>query len=278
MELKVTEYQLPQALEFNYEELKVTLTDKLHTYETMVYGEDQIKQAKSDRADLNRLKKALNDERLRREKEYMVPFNEFKAKINELIGIIDKAAENSDKQVKAYEQKKKDEKKQQIKEMFDQLGLPEYVSFEKVFDARWLNTSTSPSQIKEGLKDIKYRHDRDIAALDALTEYSFEAKEYYKETLDISGALMQASKLADIAKAKKAAEEQKAAEAVKEAEQEAFTTPESFDKYTEEFKGMPEPQTEPAEWIAFEALLTTKQALALKEFFDSNFISFRPIA
>ena len=58
-----------------------------------MYTDDQIKNAKSDRADLNKLKKALNDERIRCEKEYMQPFNIFKAQIDGIIKIIDKPVE-----------------------------------------------------------------------------------------------------------------------------------------------------------------------------------------
>ncbi|WNV59438.1 DUF1351 domain-containing protein [Oscillospiraceae bacterium NTUH-002-81] len=73
MELRVEEYQLPQKISFNFEELKAELQEKTQHYETMVYTDDQIKEAKADRANLNRLKKALNDERIRREKEYLAP-------------------------------------------------------------------------------------------------------------------------------------------------------------------------------------------------------------
>ena len=82
MELKVNEVALPEKITFNYEELKEELQEKAHTYEVIVYDEEQIKEAKADRAKLNNLKKTLNDERIRREKEYMIPFNDFKAKIN----------------------------------------------------------------------------------------------------------------------------------------------------------------------------------------------------
>ena len=68
MELKMNEYQLPEQILFNYEELKAELTEKVQHYETLVYTDDQIKEAKADRAALNKLKKALSDERIRREK------------------------------------------------------------------------------------------------------------------------------------------------------------------------------------------------------------------
>lgn len=86
MELRVNEVAIPEKIDFNYEELKAELTSKVSFYETLVYTDDQIKDAKADKANLNKLKRALNDERIRREKEYMQPFNVFKAQINEIIG------------------------------------------------------------------------------------------------------------------------------------------------------------------------------------------------
>ena len=106
MELKINEVALPAPITFNYEELKSELLHKVSVYETMVYTEDQVKEAKADRAALNRLKKALNDERIRQEKEYMQPFNTFKAQIAELVKIIDNSVSVVDKQVKEFDEKK----------------------------------------------------------------------------------------------------------------------------------------------------------------------------
>ena len=139
MELKVNEVAVPEQITFNYEELKQELTEKVSMYETLVYTDDQIKQAKADKANLNKLKKALNDERIRREREYMQPFNDFKQKINEIIGIIDKPVAVIDKQVKEYEEKQKSEKMEAIKEYWDNCDVPEGLSFEKIFDNKWLN-------------------------------------------------------------------------------------------------------------------------------------------
>lgn len=73
MELRVEAYQLPEKISFNFEELKTELQAKTQHYETLVYTDDQIKEAKADRANLNRLKKALNDERIRRRKSILHP-------------------------------------------------------------------------------------------------------------------------------------------------------------------------------------------------------------
>ena len=51
MELRVNEVAIPEKIDFNYEELKAELTSKVSFYETLVYTDDQIKDAKADKAD-----------------------------------------------------------------------------------------------------------------------------------------------------------------------------------------------------------------------------------
>ena len=46
MELRVNEVAIPEKIDFNYEELKAELTSKVSFYETLVYPDDQIKDAK----------------------------------------------------------------------------------------------------------------------------------------------------------------------------------------------------------------------------------------
>lgn len=269
MQLEVTSYELPSAISFNYEELKNTLMEKCHTYETMVYGDDQIKQAKSDRADLNKLKKALNDERIRREKEYMIPFNEFKEKINEIISIIDRPASLIDARVREFEQKKKEEKRNQIKALFDEAGLPEYITLDKVWDESWLNSSVSLTRIKDCLKDVAYRDEQAMQMINNLPEFAFEAAEYYKQSLDITAAIAKASEHAQMEKAKKAAEEAKAVEVVDEI---PFSDPVQDIEVVDNT-----PSEEPRVWLSFKAFLSFSEAKELSAFFKHNNITFEQI-
>lgn len=65
MELQVSEIQELEPVKFNYEELKTALTQKVSTYKNLVYTEENIVTAKADRALLNKLSKAINDEKKR---------------------------------------------------------------------------------------------------------------------------------------------------------------------------------------------------------------------
>lgn len=277
MQLEVKPYTMPAALEFNYDEIKQALTEKIHIYETMVYGEDQIKQAKADRADLNKLKDALNAERLRREREYMTPFLDFKSKIDELIGIIAKPVAIIDAQVKDFEKKKKDEKREQIKALFNESGFPDYYPFDKVFNEAWLNTSCSMTRVKEDLKTLLMKNDKAVETINALPEYSFEALEIYKKTLDLSDAITKATEMGRIAKAKKEAEEAAAREAENariEAEKvkAVEVTPETVKAVETANTDTEKPR---AKWVKFEVLVTLEQAVKLKSWLNNNGIEIR---
>ena len=204
MELKVNEVSIPEKIEFNYEQLKAELTEKVSLYETMVYTDDQIKQAKADKANLNKLKKALNDERIRREKEYMKPFDKFKAQINEIIGIIDKPVAVIDSQVKAYEKQQKADKLAKIQEYYKNIEQPEmeWLGLPAIYDEKWLNASVSMKSIQDEINTKLEQIKTDLATLTNLPEFSFEATEVYKSTLDINKAISEGARLSEMAKAK----------------------------------------------------------------------------
>lgn len=289
MELKVNEYQLPEQILFNYEELKAELTEKVQHYETLVYTDDQIKEAKADRATLNKLKKALSDERIRREREYMQPFNEFKSRINEIISIIDKPVAVIDKQIKEYEDTKRQEKLEEIKRLWSEMEAPDGMTLDKVFNDRMLNSSFNMKHVKQCFIDAIDRFNRDMAVLVNLPEYSFEAQQVYISTLDLSKAMNEANTRSHLAKKKaeyEAEQERLRAEEAKRAAQ--IVGPDAkAEPVSEMRKAISSIERQAYEkavsvaaekqWVAFQALLSTEDALALKEFFNSRNIEFKAV-
>lgn len=269
MEFKINEVQIPEKPTFNYEELKQELQEKATMYASLVYGDDEIKQAKSDKANLNKLKKALNDERIRQEKEYMKPFNEFKAQVNEIIGIIDKPINVIDEQVKLFEEKQKDEKLEKIKEFWEGTEHPDWLHCKQIFDSKWLNTATSMKKVQEAIEERLAQIDADVKTIGSLPEFSFEALETYKMALDLNRAIAEGQRLADIQRRKQEAE---AARLKAEAE-----------KTVVETKTPPAPEPVKAEaapskqWVNFAAFLSTDDAAALKAFCDSRNIEIKAI-
>lgn len=254
MEFKMNQVQLPEKISFNYEELKQELQEKATLYASIVYGDDEIKQAKEDKAKLNKLKKALNDERIRQEKEYMKPFNEFKAQVNEIISIIDKPVGIIDEQIKLFEDKQKADKLEQIKEYWEGTEHPEWLQCKAIFDQRWLNTTFSLKKVQEAIDERLAQIAADVKTLESLPEFSFEAVEVYKQTLDINRAIAEGQRLADIQKRKAEAE----AEAARLKAEEVAAEPAK-------------------QWIGFEALLSVEDAKELRAFFNKKEIDFRMI-
>lgn len=292
MELKVNEYQLPDVIAFNYEEIKNELAERVHIYETVVYDDTQIKQAKADRADLNRFKKALNDERIRREKEYLKPFEDFKNKINELIKIVDKPCEIIDKQIKTYEEDQKAKKREEIKAFFEGLRSdeentpPDWLTFEQIFDDKWLNASVKMSAIVVSIRDTIDRIKNDLVTLASLPNFGFEATEVYKSTLDINRAIQEGKRLEEIQRRKEEAERMRAeaeAKAREELEQTAAqeevapTACQPADPVEVWEEEEPAAYEELPTWVNFSALLTVNQAAMLKIFFEDHGIQFKAI-
>lgn len=277
MELKINEVALPAPITFNYEELRAELLSKVSVYETMVYTEDQVKEAKADRAALNRLKKALNDERIRQEKDYMQPFNTFKAQVGELVKIIDKSVSVVDKQVKEFEEQQKAEKLKAIEEYWHSVlagnKVPEAVSFRQILDDKWLNASVSMKSIQGAIDGKLEQMAKDLAVIADLPSYSFEARERYMDTLDLAKAVSEAHRLQEQAEKRAAweAEQQKRKE-------EAAAAPIKSTQVTANINDPDDIENCPVrQWIGFQALLSADEARALGAWLRGNGIKYKAI-
>ena len=292
MELNVKEVVLPKKIDWNYEELKAEITEKAKIYETMVYTDDQIKLAKSDKAKLNHLKKALNDERIAREREYMKPFNEFKTQINEIISIIDKPVSIIDKQVKEYDQIKKQEKAKKCLELFEELNQDyNWLDYNKISNPKWTNATFTLNKVQEEIEEKLKKIANDLNTLSSLEAFSFEAIEEYKISLDVGKAIAEGQRLVTIQKRKEEQERAKAEAEVRAQEEKpkteeiGFKTEEKVEnedvKTKNEINSQPDSQPDPepinAQWVSFSAKLTIDQAKELKEFFDNRNIEFKAI-
>ena len=204
MEIRINDLSLPEKIIFNYEELKEGISAKVAHYKNLVYTDDQIKEAKEDRANLNKLKKALNDERIRLEKEYMIPFNTFKAQLNEIIKIIDEPVTMIDSQVKEYQENKKEEKRKEIVSYFDSVKekLPDEIGLEGIFNTKWLNESVSMKSVKKEIDDIVCKIQVDISTINDLGELSFYALEKYFKSHNLNDSILFAKEQIELEKKK----------------------------------------------------------------------------
>lgn len=269
MELRVQPYSAPQSIAWNYEEVKAKLLEKAAEYEAIVYTDDQVKVAKADRANLNKFKKALNDERIRLEREYMQPFSVFKSQVAEIISIIDRPVHAIDKQVKDFEERQKAEKREAIYTYWEGTGAPSWLYKIK---PSWLNASYAMNTIQAEIDAAIEQANKDLEIIRALPAYAFEAEEHYKDTLSLAEAVRKANNLQEMALRKAAYE---AEQAKRLAEQPSATVRESQTVEPAPAADLP---TEPKrEWIAFQALLTPDEAKALGNYMKTHGIQYKAV-
>ncbi len=219
MELKIIsplEGDFVKEIQWNNEELKAEIAEKMRDYTGLVFTEDTIKDAKKDRAVLNKLRTAFEDERKRIKRQCMAPYEQFETQVKELIALIDEPIRLIDAQIKEVEEQKKAQKRKDIEELFGSIGFQLFVTLDKIWDDKWLNATVPLSRIEEQMKSRMYQIGEDIAVIQKLPEFSFEAMEVYKKTMDLNKAIQEGQRLADIQKRKVAYEEEQRRKAEEE--------------------------------------------------------------
>ncbi len=212
-----TEDGFLRVIKWNREELEAAVRQKTAAYENVVYTEDNIKQAKTDRAELNRLAKAIDERRKAVKKIINEPYEKFEAELKEITALINEPVKLIDKQVKAFEEQQKEEKKKQIEAAYREVigDLAGVLPFERVFDPKYLNQTFKLLQAQQEIKSRVQTVRTDLETIDSLeSRYKLNAKDVYIKTLDLSRALAENKRLSDL-------EEKLEAEKRRKAEEEA---------------------------------------------------------
>lgn len=276
MELKTEDIKALEPVKFNYEELKKELTEKVENYKNLVYTEENINMAKKDRANLNKLKKAINDEKIRVKNTLLAPYTDFESKCKELIKIVDTSVENVDRQVKAFEDEEKRTKTEEIQKYFNEhVGIfKDIIVFENIFEDRWLNKTTAMKTVQADIEHIFSRATSDLTVIESTVPDKEIQKQciafYFKNITNpsILGTTIQ--------KARELIEEQKKIEELKQAEGTEKT--ESGTKSTKNGTKNTENGTEKKFTIAFLAQeMVNEQMQALKKCLKDNNIKYGPV-
>ena len=287
MEVRVTpaiEQIIPPQISFNFEEIRAELAQKLQVYQNMVVTESGVKEAKADRANLNKFKAALADSRKSVKSQWNQPLSDFEDMMKELEQMVDAPIRTIDRQVKAFEEIKKQEKRQNIESFFeDNVGdLEEFLPIEKIWNERWLNVTYSMEEIKREILERMRKTHNDIQIILAMQlPCCDQMLSTYLETLDMSKAMEEKHRYEQAQKAK----EQIAKPQKEEVPQSAPVIVESKDQTSDLIavqQSMPEnertkqqeEQTEKVKVLDFRVWVTPEQMQALKAFLLQNHIRY----
>ena len=208
MEVRLTpaiEQVIPPQISFNFEEIKSELAGKLQVYQNMVVTESGIKEAKADRANLNKFKAALADSRKAVKAQWNQPLSDFEGKMKELERMVDEPIGAIDRQVKAYDEAKKQDKRQQIERFFEGAvgDLEEVLPLSKIWNDRWLNATYPMKDIEKEIVECIRKTHSDIGIIVAMQlPCCDQMLSTYLETLDMSRAMEEKHKYEQAQKAK----------------------------------------------------------------------------
>lgn len=196
-----TEGDFLTKIVWNKAELEAAIRAKTAAYTNVVYTEDNMKQAKDDRAELNKLIKVIEDRRKMVKEIINKPYAVFEAELKELLLLIQEPVAMIDGQIKSFENQQKEEKKQKLMEVWQEaIGeLADILPFDKVFDQRYLNATYALSKASGEIKEKVERFKTDLETIDSLdSKYKLNAKDVYIKTLDLSKALAENKRLVEL--------------------------------------------------------------------------------
>ena len=174
----------------NAKQLLPAIREGLKAYEYVV-DENNYKQAKSDRASLNKLIKVVSDKRKQVENDVFAQWKQDKKDIMSIEKEIQAKADALGAGVNEIDNAEKEEKKKQIRELWSTMTNDKY-PFEKVFDEKYLLKSAKAADIEESLKSKFYKAEEQLSFLEAfLPEDSLQAEQVIQlfcKTLDLGMA------------------------------------------------------------------------------------------
>lgn len=286
---------LPQSITFNFEEVKTWLTENLASYKSMVVTEDEIGAAKADKAKISKLSKTISEQRIAIKKRYLEPYNVFEAQMKELSGMCDEAAKNIDVQVKAFEEKRKSEKRETLRGYFSSVNTQAWLSFERIENPRWMNVTYDMETAKADIQADVTAIGENVTTITASgSEFENEMLLEYQKTLDLGAAMRRGSELKRMKQEQESRKEaQEAAErarweaqekaereraermAQKKAETEAAERAEKLlnAEIAPEPTRVEEPQ-EAEQMLDFRCFVTKRQMIALRDWLNANGIRF----
>ena len=142
---------LPQKIEFNFEELKADLVPKLDYYKNLVVSEDGIKEAKADKANLNKLAKAIDDKRKEVKVQCLEPYMLLERQCKEIIDMIKEPVLLIDSQIKVFENLEEENKYKAIEKFFNEnvMGLKDLIKLDMILNIKWKNKGTKLIEITQ---------------------------------------------------------------------------------------------------------------------------------
>lgn len=179
----------------NFDALEEQLDKKLDEYRGAVFTEDTKTIAKAEIASLRRLKKDIEDGRKTVKKKWMEPYDAFDKRMKILSTKVDEPINAINEQVQAFEQKRRQEKREEIHRMYEDCVSEyeesrEFIVLDKLYDPKWENASVSMKSIKKDMAEKMSAIQTAVSSIKAMrSDKELDALALYKRTLNLNDAI-----------------------------------------------------------------------------------------
>lgn len=211
--VRVEHPELP-AIRWNEAEVQQNLTEMLAAYTGRVYTPDTIKDAKADRAAVNKLDKQLSDAARSAKAFYMKPLEEFLQSAKQMQGQCKAVSGAIDQQVKAVEEAERQDKQDALRAVYaDCIGeLRELIPFDRLLVPQWLNKTYDLAKAgRELRKSVETRREELRLIRETCGEDAEACITEYLRELNLNAALVEHSRRQNARDAQRRAEAERMA-------------------------------------------------------------------
>lgn len=253
----------------NYEPLKAMALEQVSAYKSLIVEEDGIASAKTDCAKLRKAAKNASDLRISIKKEHEAKISKTLEQLKELTDIFNDAASSIDNQVKEFDEKRKDEKRSAIENIYwDNIkDMGKFLPLQAVWNEKWLNKGYALDAITKEIKAQVAAVEDGIKTIQLLgTKYESQMISAFLEAYNMNDALKKKAELeqidAEMERRRKAQEEEQQNE-------------EQVSEQEEPQKQEEVPQEEPRYRLAFEVFGNHEQLTALVDYLRGSGLDYK---
>lgn len=147
----------PSTIEIkNEEQLSALVNKAVEHYGSLVFTDGNVSEAKTARADLNKVKTMLDDQRKAVKKDYNKPLKEFEDKIKTLTTKIDDTAKQIDSGIKDFEEREKQKRSEKMDELLNEMAPNYNIDLNEFeIDPSWLNKGAFTTKGEVSNKTLK---------------------------------------------------------------------------------------------------------------------------
>lgn len=237
---------------------------------------------RKDRATLNKLVTAFENQRKEVKAFYQAPYQKFETQVKEVLGPVRDAIKVIDDGLAEIERQYRVDKTNKMREIYEaKVGdLRAILPFEKTIKENWYKKAIKDKNLEQGYIDLFKRTRSDMDALDALPDrFRDKAVMKYMENYSLSEALTEGKRLemleAALEERRKKAEEAKAAQ-IKQQEEVPGPTVEKTAKVavSAQVIALVQKKAAPVVSLDFRVYGTKEQLMKLRQYMIDNQIKF----